>query len=141
MEPALTEVEFSALERREPAEAPVGPVGAIVRIGSLTAWWASREAVRGAPIPKRGYLSEDHHDLVPREVPPTRGTVRQVEVVTTQFRRNRADDVTTSPVAGSSQLRSVRASPRQFQGFRHTVALDAAEREERGVLVGLEVPD
>jgi hypothetical protein len=120
----------------------------VIRSGSLAALWPGEvpagTAVDTNPVRLTGLLEVDRHGPGPRELPPTTGTVRRIQMVTSGYRFDPAEAAYVR-VPGERWLREVPACPKWFDsrapyGKRAPAAGDHY-RSESGVLVDLEIAD
>jgi len=107
--------------------------GYVVRSGGVRVFVEDATAV-DRRFETRGLISEEHHGGIPDAVPPTRGRVRRIQLVTTLYVR--AADRTWTPKPGEDELHDLTHSPAQFTELDTTPELRTSQT---GLLVLLEV--
>jgi hypothetical protein len=113
-----------------------GANGATVRVGDEFHAWLAGEAPGARRFAARGMLIEEHHGGVPRRLPPTRGVVRRIRLVTEDYRN--ASGVAWEPVRGSARYEDVARTPDSFVRSDLDVG-GAVHAMQTGLLVDLEL--
>lgn len=130
--PSKLVVEFSGTVEHAASDEDLS--GYVVGSGELHAWVEGAQAER--EFEARGALREDHHGGIPGGVPPTRGTVRRIQMVTRPYVR--ADERMWIPKSGEVELRDLSQSPGEF---RDAETLPELREIQTGLLVSLDVDD
>jgi hypothetical protein len=107
-----------------------GTTGSLLTADGLTAWL--RPPQPPGPFEVSGELIEDHHGLVPEEVPRTRGTITRIRAVSLAYTRNGAE---LTPIPGSQNLRDLPS----LAAWTETAPDTTTGRQESTLLVDLAI--